>query len=381
MKTFQAVFNEEEVDGVFGISLVHDPAMQGDFIALKKDSFRFAEVDKEQRILMGLVLEPNKPIYRNQNGEEFNIVFNEDTIKDLSYNFFKSNSHKTSTIEHEDNIQGVTFVESWIVKDSKNDKSNAFGFEYPEGTWMATMKVDSDEIWQDFVKTGKVKGFSIDAMLSLKEVNLKSNINMSELKEAFVSFKDDILEALNLKKEEAKEVVKIEMGSVKSADGQILFEYDGETPEVGGSVWVVTVDDTGEEMRVPIPVGEYELEGGAKLVVSEEGKIASMDTATQEVKPEVKEEMEAETTPNTGGQDANSVINQVQESIKSIMIKYKEDIDSRFDSLAKENEALKKEILELSEQPAAKQIKTKAVQVDLSSMTELEKRKYYRSNG
>ena len=41
------------------------------------------------------------------------------------------------------------------------------------------MKVDSDEIWNNFVKTGKVQGFSIDAMLELKEVNFKSELNMS----------------------------------------------------------------------------------------------------------------------------------------------------------------------------------------------------------
>ena len=47
---------------------------------------------------MGLVLEPNKPIYRNQGGEEFNIIFNKQTIKDLSYNFFKSSHQNNSTI-------------------------------------------------------------------------------------------------------------------------------------------------------------------------------------------------------------------------------------------------------------------------------------------
>ena len=85
MKTYEAIFNEE-VSGVYGISLVENPAMEGLFIALNKhEEVQFKEVDKEQRILMGLVLEPNKPIYRNQNGEEFNITFSEETIKDLSY--------------------------------------------------------------------------------------------------------------------------------------------------------------------------------------------------------------------------------------------------------------------------------------------------------
>jgi len=94
MKTYEVVFDKLKNKGVYGISLVHDPAMEGTFIALSKEDnkIKLAEIDKEQRILIGLVLEPNKPIYRNQDGEEFNIIFNEETIKDLSHNFFIANN-------------------------------------------------------------------------------------------------------------------------------------------------------------------------------------------------------------------------------------------------------------------------------------------------
>ena len=358
MKTYQAIFNEEDVDGVFAISLVHDPAMEGTFVALNKSEIQLKEIDKEQRILIGLVLEPNKPIFRSQNGEEFNIVFNEDTIKDLSYHFFKSNYHKNSTIEHDEDakIEGVTFVESWIVADPEKDKSNVYGLSYPKGSWIATMKVDSDEIWEDYIKTGKVKGFSIDGMLSLKEVNTKSNINMSEIKEALTTFKDDLLVALNLnkkegEKEEVKETFEVKLGSVTAQDG-IVFEYEGETPIEGAAIWVTAEDET----KVPVPAGEYPLEDGSILVVSEEGVIGSVG------EPEVAEaeaEMEAE-TPSTGGAD---IVKQVQESIKSIMIKYNEENQKKLDEFKADFD---KQILELKEQPAAKKIKSKPEQVSLS---------------
>jgi hypothetical protein len=356
MKTYQAIFNEEDVDGVFAISLVHDPAMEGTFVALNKHEIQLAEIDKEQRILIGLVLEPNKPIYRNQNGEEFNIVFNEDTIKDLSYHFFKSNYHKNSTIEHEESqkIEGVTFVESWIVADPKKDKSNVYGLSYPKGSWIATMKVDSDDIWENYIKTGKVKGFSIDGMLSLKEVNTKSNINMSEIKEAFKDFKDEVIQLFSNKEKEVEEAKtdEVKLGSVKTQEGDVVFEYEGETPAEGSAIWVNAEDGT----RVPVPVGEYTLEDGSILVVSEEGVIASVG------QPEVEEaeaEMESE-TPSTGGAD---IVKQVQESIKSIMIKYNEENEKKLEEIKAEFE---KQILELKEQPAAKKIKSKPVQVELT---------------
>jgi hypothetical protein len=45
------------------------------------------------------------------------------------------------------------------------------------GTWFGLMKVNNDEIWNDYVKTGKVKGFSIDGVFDMEKVNLKTEIN------------------------------------------------------------------------------------------------------------------------------------------------------------------------------------------------------------
>ena len=117
MKVYEAVFNQAKNKGVYGISLVEDPAMEGEFLALSKQAkIELKTLDEEQRIIIGLVLEPNKKVYRNQGGEEFEIFFTEDTIKDLSHNFFKQGYQTNSSIEHSGNrVEGVSFVESWII--------------------------------------------------------------------------------------------------------------------------------------------------------------------------------------------------------------------------------------------------------------------------
>ena len=38
----------------------------------------------------------------------------------------------------------------------------------PVGTWMVSVKVNNDEIWEEFVKTKKVKGFSIEGFFTDK---------------------------------------------------------------------------------------------------------------------------------------------------------------------------------------------------------------------
>jgi hypothetical protein len=351
MKTFEAIFNVSKNKGVYGISLVEDPAMEGEFIALSKEvKVEFKTVDKEQRILMGLVLEPNKPIYRNQGGEEFNIVFSEQTIKDLSHNFFKQGFQTNSSIEHSGSIDGVSFVESWIVEDSKIDKSANFGFSYPKGSWVATMKVDSEEIWSDYVKTGKVLGFSIDAFVELKEVNLNKHSNkMEENKKFLDTVKDTIIELFSKEKEE-----KVELGSIAGMDGMV-FMYDGETPEVGAAVWIMAED----ESKVPVPVGEHPLEGGGILVVSEEGIIASIGEAKAEEPAELDEATPA----------VPSATDAVQ-AIKSLLIKYTEDAKTErieFENKLNEKlEAMDGKLVEFSNEPASKPINSNVKQVELT---------------
>lgn len=335
MKTYEAKYDPIKNKGVYGISLVENPAMEGLFIALSKDDIiQFKTVDEEQRILMGLVLEPNKPIYRNQNGEEFNIIFNEQTIKDLSYGFFKNNNHSNSTIEHDvkQNIEGVTFTESWIVENPEIDKSTNFGFKYPKGSWIAVMKVDDDVIWGDYIKTGKVKGFSIDAMLSLEEINLKSNIEMSNTN----SLLEKILMALTPKKE-----VEVEFGSMMLADGSLKIEWEGDTLSEGLSVWVTADDGT----KVPVPVGEHPLEDGTILVVEQEG-------ICKEVKPASEPEGEpAPAQDMSDGKVSNDakIASEIESAIKSILIKYA----AQEEKIAE----LEKQVLELGKQPASKPIK------------------------
>ena len=361
MKTYNAVFNPEQVDGVFGISLVKNPAMEGNFVALseqeKKQTIQFKEVDKEQRILIGLVLEPNKPIYRfnEKTKEEFNIVFNEDTIKNLSYSFFKNGFQTNSTIEHDSKISGVTFVESWIVQDSAKDKSAIYGFSYPVGSWVATMKVDDDTIWNDYVKTGEVLGFSIDAMLDLQEINLKSEVNMSKVESTFL---DSLTTLLGLNKE-VEQPIEVKLGEVKTSDGELSIMYDGEELTVGSDMFVIQ-----DELRVPIPEGEYITEMGI-LVVDAESKL--IEVKEVEAEEEILEDAPAEMNTETPAQESKQEA--LENAIKSILVKYSENVNERLTSfetklseVIKENETLKSEVLEFSKAPSAKPIKSAPTQ-------------------
>jgi hypothetical protein len=163
MKLIELILDESmALTGIDAISLVEHPAIEEDFIALNSQRVEFATQNEEKRILMGAALVPNKPIYRVDGDNEFYVYFSEGTIRKASELFFQKAKQNNATLEHEVGINGLTVVESWIIEDETHDKSRKYGMELPVGTWMVSMKVNNPEIWDGWVKTGKVKGFSIE---------------------------------------------------------------------------------------------------------------------------------------------------------------------------------------------------------------------------
>jgi len=157
---------DDDVSGVDAISVVENPAIESDFIALKNQEFKLATVDKEKRILMGAALIPNKPIYRQSKESEYYIYFSQATVRKASELFFIKGNQNNTTLEHQLELKGLTAVESWIVE-SEQDKSRMYDLNVPIGTWMVSMKVNNDEVWQQ-VKAGEVKGFSIEGYFADK---------------------------------------------------------------------------------------------------------------------------------------------------------------------------------------------------------------------
>jgi len=185
MKIIELVLDDEQVMGIEAISVVENPAIEEDFIALKNEEVKLAEVSNEKRILLGALLIPNKPIYRRKGDEEYYIYFSKGTVERASQLYLMNGNQSKATLEHQHSINGLTLVESWIVEDEVQDKSRKYGLNVPVGTWMGSVKVNNDQIWEEFVKTGKVKGFSIEGYFADKMERPKDNtLNDIEEEEA-----------------------------------------------------------------------------------------------------------------------------------------------------------------------------------------------------
>ncbi len=177
MKIVELILDEtQDMAGIEAISIVESPAIEEDFVALKSDEVKLAEINKEKKILMGPLLIPNKPIYRtNEQEGDYYIYFSRDTVEKASQLYLQKGNQNNSTLEHQHELNGLTLVESWLVEDKVHDKSRKYGMDVPVGTWMGAVKVNNDDVWNEYVKTGKVKGFSIEGYFADKMERPKDN--------------------------------------------------------------------------------------------------------------------------------------------------------------------------------------------------------------
>jgi hypothetical protein len=162
---YELVIEDENIDEVFAISLVEEPAIESNFVFFDKEKVQFAAISDDKRLVMGPILIPDKKILRiDGEGKPYHVFFKPETIKKLSEMYLKKKYTDSSTLEHDKKIKGVTLVESWIKESDTQDKSALYNLNVPIGSWLGTFKVDNDEIWNDYVKTGEVKGFSIEGL-------------------------------------------------------------------------------------------------------------------------------------------------------------------------------------------------------------------------
>ena len=180
MELYELIIEDENTDEVYALSLVENPAIEADWVYFTqhKEEVKFATVDNDKRTIVAPVLIPDKRIYRvdERTGHEYEVFVTAETIEKLAQQYLMKGYQNKATVEHGEKIDGdVTVVESWVSKSSTKDKSaNYFTRIFPAGTWFVTMRVNDEKLWQDYVKTGKVKAISIEGLFGHQLVKAAS---------------------------------------------------------------------------------------------------------------------------------------------------------------------------------------------------------------
>jgi hypothetical protein len=181
MKLYELTVEDENVDEVFAISLVENPAIESDFIYFDKEEIKFASVSDEKRIVLGPILLPDKKILRvDAFGDPYEVFFTKETVAKLAQNYLMKKYQGEATLEHDKKINDVVLVESWVKESKLNDKSNMYGLNLPVGSWVGMFKINNDDIWNNYVKTGKVKGFSIEGAFEHQLIKASQKLSILE---------------------------------------------------------------------------------------------------------------------------------------------------------------------------------------------------------
>ena len=199
-RKYRMFIDEEDMEsGVYAISLVESPAIEENWVYLSKQhKVELSEVNGEKRLLIGPVLIPNREIPRidPETGEEYDIVFGEDVIEKAAQLFLMRQYNNESTLEHGKSLDDISVVESWVVADPNKDKANAYGLSYPKGSWVVMAKVNNESIWQEYVKTGKVKGFSLEGLFGHNLVEASKQQHFTALSKLTTVFDSEYAEEL-----------------------------------------------------------------------------------------------------------------------------------------------------------------------------------------
>ena len=182
------IADDSEELTIDAISLVTSPAIEQDFVFFGKENnnLTLAKVDEEKRMLVSPALIPNKQIFRYDPNTDSNyyVYFSKETVRKSSELYLEHNNHHKATYQHEERVSGVLTVESWIIEDTKKDKSTLYGFSLPVGTWMVKLRIDNDEMWNK-IKDGELKGLSIEGYFINKMEKMgKQQFSNEEIREA-----------------------------------------------------------------------------------------------------------------------------------------------------------------------------------------------------
>ena len=345
---FDALISDEAC-GMFKISLVDDPAVQSNFLAFDshKKQLMYAIENEDKRIVRGVVMRANYPIFRqSEDLGEFYVMYKPETIRQMAEKYLVEKRQNDVNIMHmdESDVDGVQMVQ-YFIKDSANGV-NPKGFEdISDGSLFAEFHVVNDRVLEA-IKAGTFRGFSLEGVFELtpeRNTDLVDEI-VDELDGKFNSIK----KSNNMTKKErimaALEKLLVKCGSTTTDKGILAWDGDGEL-EAGMDVFT----EDAEGNRNPAEDGDYKTEDGKTIRVAE-GKVAEILDPEAEVEPEeapapslAEEIAGAEIVDETGTDDEGNPLPEaepVAEEALDEVAELKKEVADLWDAVNKLTEAL-----------------------------------------
>lgn len=296
---FEALVGDEN-DGMVRISLVDLPAVMSDWQRFAgQQPQTFAIQSEEQRLIRGVIMRADFPIYRRDDRGEYYIIYRADTIRQMAEKYLAENrANRVDTMHNGQEVDGVEMVQ-FFIKDTERGVNPA-GFEdIADGSLFAEFHCTNDEVWEQ-VKAGTFRGFSLEGFFSFQPDTDQPGIDdivdglagqfAAELKTDRANTMSKIAKTLERLREllEADAATRVTMGRVTTDRGVLIWPGE-EDLKAGDAVEIITDEDGN---TAPAEDGEYRTEDG-KTIIVENGQVSEIRDPEAEVAPQGDEPEEA----------------------------------------------------------------------------------------
>ena len=267
---FSAEIHEDDMSGVYCVSLVTDPATELPFYAFKKEMMKYSVIDDKEHVVTGVIMLADTPILRvDENGDGYYVVYSKETLKFMAEKMLREGFTSSVNIEHDamKYVDGVNLTEIYVIDRKKGIAPEMFK-DAPDGTLVGTYKIRNDEVW-DMVLRGEVYSFSLEGFFEIKPIENNNEINTEHKMSKIAKF--------------IKSLVKF--GQVET-DKAVLYWEGEEEIAVGTEVFV------GDEEKTPAEDGEYVYE--EKTIVVKDGKVEEIREKEEKIEEPAEEEKKEE---------------------------------------------------------------------------------------
>lgn len=336
LPVFDAVM-EDEMCGMLRISLVDDPAVESLWKSFdrSKQVQKYAVQDEEKRLVRGVVMRADFPIYRYDEDGEYYILYKADTIRQMAEKYLAEGRQNLVNLMHQSgsDVDGVQMVQYFI----KGNGVQVDGFDdIADGSLFAEFHVTNDDVWAA-IKEGTYRGFSLEGIFGVRPEEYRNIKRQSKSMSKVNRLKAAIAKLL-----ESELATEYTFGSVTTDKGVLHWGGDEDLKADDA----VTIEDENGE-RTPAPDGDYTTADN-KVVVVVDGKVAEIKDPEAEVAPEGEEETE---TPAEGAQlpadgtseESGTTTPSEEENPTQGETEENNPLEARIAELEEENAALKAE--------------------------------------
>lgn len=199
LPVYKAQIDGEDT-GMYTVSLVDYPAVESNFLYFDEDvkPMTFAVEDEEQRIVTGVVMRCDFPIYRrDENGYEYYIIYDKQTIEVMAEKWLAEGFQNCVNLMHDADryVDGVYLKEVYFKDTDRGIVPKGFD-DITDGSMFASYKVMNDEVWES-IKSGEYSGFSLEGIFNVKRVETPEE-------KAEIALIDEILDMLDEIKNKVK---------------------------------------------------------------------------------------------------------------------------------------------------------------------------------